>query len=379
MFKKDQILELKIEKLSFGGNGVAKQDGFVIFVPFSAPGDLLKVRITKARKNFAEGRIEKIIQASSERQIPPCPVFEKCGGCQWQHITYEEQTRQKEMILREQLSKLRQTREITFLPILTGSPWNYRNRIQFRKEEKRTGFFQKDSHEIIDINECKITREPLNEKLRSIKAEAAAKQTEKYEIFLKPNGEIQTAKNEEHGESIGFHQVNPEQNSKMLEAVAGLVAQTKQTQVYDFYCGTGNLSLPLAARDSRKKWLGIEWNKNSIQIAKERAAIDRIENIEFLQGDVLGWLEKNSLAPASLVILDPPRVGCDRKFLELLRAQAPMDIIYVSCNPSTMIRDIQILNADPAFFYEVSSAQVVDMFPQTYHMESICFLHKKSR
>ena len=130
--------------------------------------------------------------------------------------------------MREQLTKLKQKEKILFLPIISGSPWNYRNRIQFRKLKTQTGFFQKDSHAIIDINDCKITHEALNEKLRSIKKEAASAQIEKYEIFLKPDGEIQTAKNEEHGQSIGFHQVNPEQNQKMLEALALLVAQTKQ-------------------------------------------------------------------------------------------------------------------------------------------------------
>ncbi len=329
----------------------------VVFVPFTAPGDRIRVRITACKPRFLLGELVEIIEPSQSRREPPCPVAGQCGGCAWQHVSYPEQVRQKEKILHDSLRKFK---GFEWLPFLEAPhEFQYRNRIQLQVSEGKIGFFAARTRELIPIKECLIAEPALNERIKTLDAERIS--ARRLELALQVDGTVREMADQRDPEAALFSQVNRVQNERLRNAVLERVAGFKPDWIMDLYCGSGNLTEILAARFPDVPLIAIDLSRASI----ERAP--RLPNVEWRQGDVAQVLKKlNPNKKSGLVVLDPPRVGCTHAVTAELLRHHPTWIVYVSCNPTTFARDVERLSN-----YELVSVQGLDMFPQTEHVELI--------
>ncbi|MGZ5279850.1 MAG: class I SAM-dependent RNA methyltransferase, partial [Pseudobdellovibrionaceae bacterium] len=211
-------MEIDIEKLSFGGDGIGRSEGLVYFVPYSAPGDRLKIQVIEKKKNFARAEIVEILKPGPSRVTPPCPVFGRCGGCTWQHVSYEEQLRQKQAIVEDQLKRVLTSNTQILQIIPSPNQYRYRNRIQLKFDGKNLGFFARQSHDIVDIDDCPITEEKLAQEIPPLRTRLMGQKSRsvpRIELLLKPNGTVETVFEDSPYEGVGFSQVNTAQNQNL--------------------------------------------------------------------------------------------------------------------------------------------------------------------
>lgn len=370
-------LKVTIEKLAVGGSGIARHEGVVLFIPDSAPGDELIAEITLVKKNFCEARIREIIQPGPSRRKPPCPVADRCGGCNWQHIETSEQLRQKEMIVRENIKKFLPDQNPEFLPIV-ASPrdFRYRNRIQPKIKNSRFGFYARDSHDIVEISDCPITEEPLAQKFPEAKAWALAQGKEgRLEMSLSTSGEVRYGFANEPEETMGFSQVNRFQNEDLLRTALAWSQGFFYNHVYDLYAGAGNFSFPLF--DSHQRPLtAVELSPQLVSRGTQHMGS---RQIKFVHSDVEKYLvQKAKIGSSDLVILDPPRAGCSEVVMQKLAHAEPQKIIYISCHPVSLARDLKWFFATSEKLgkkkLRLRRVQAFEMFPQTDHVETIAEL-----
>lgn len=365
---------VRIEKLAIGGAGVARHDGLVIFVDQAAPGDEVLIEITKAKKNFAEARIVQILKPAPSRRTPPCPVANECGGCNWQHIDESEQLRQKELLVRESLQKFLRDRDFNYLPI-QPSPRSlrYRNRIQPKIANGRFGFFARGSYRIVETSDCLITEEPLAQQMPRVREWALQQRDQgRLEMYLTEKDEIRYGFVEDEDDGVGFSQVNRFQNEDLVRTALDW-SSGKYRHIYDLYSGAGNFSFPLAQLH-QVPLTAVELNPKLVARGREQKHPD----IEFVHSDVEKYLIKAAVSSQGLVILDPPRAGCSEAIMKRLADIQPQKIIYISCHPVSLARDLK-------WFFDWSKklgkerlqlrrVQAFEMFPQTDHVETIAEL-----
>jgi len=433
--------DLSIEKLSYGGAGFGRLDGKACFVPYTAPGDRARIRIVKEKRSFIEGELLELLDAAALRVNAPCPIFGRCGGCDWQFLPYAEQLAQKGAIFSETLQRIGRVPAQAILPVLASqNEYGYRSRIQLKvahlKDRVLIGFFQAGSHRVVDAScGCHIADPLLNRVAGQFRALIArlpkARAISQIDLSLGADGEsiavlhVEPAAAGALREALaarrdqlcalgglflrsgakarldkvfgiealtyrvpaeflpgtpelvlrfgrgGFSQVNYPQNLALIAAVHRFARLTGRERVLDLYCGNGNISLPLSRHAATV--LGVEGYAPSIEDARANAAQNGIANAQFEVGDVAQVVA--SLAARGerfdLVVLDPPRSGAEAAG-ELARL-APARIVYVSCDPPTLARDLALL-AERG--YRVAASQPVDMFPQTYHLESVTLLER---
>ena len=424
MMKKVQVL---IESVAFKGYGVTRIRGKVVFVPYTVSGDKAWIEVVKEKKEYSMGRVVEMTEPSPWRVAPPCPYFGSCGGCQWQHIDYSAQGELKKEILRDTLQRLGGLKEIPSIrTMLSPKPYDYRIRIQLKVRGKAIGYYQERSHKIVEIDRCPISHPLINQIIQGLREELAALlRMEETEINVSPEegrGVIlfhlhSCDQRTEHfikkflqshpvlcgialsrkggfnffgdpalnftiplrqgGEKTNlelrispgsFFQVHPDQNQALIQTVLQFSEVNKGDRVVDLYAGVGNLTLPLAtgARGS----LGIEENRMAVKDARFNAERNGITNCEFIQGRVEDVLKHWEREKPDLAVLDPPRTGC-KTILDQLVRWKPKKIIYVSCEPTTFSRDLRVLSEGG---YSLTRLSLIDMFPQTYHMEMVGLL-----
>jgi 23S rRNA (uracil1939-C5)-methyltransferase len=380
-----ETFKVHIEKMAFGGDGIARLTelgGLVLFVALAAPGDELLVKIIEKKKNFARAEIIEIISPGPARAKPPCPYFGPCGGCNFQQLSYEEQLRQKENIVREQLKN--HLGDAQWEPIEPSPrPLRYRNRIQLKYDRPRLGFYARGSHDIVDIEDCLITEDSLAQKIPALKKDlAAGKKTAiaKIELLLK-SADLSSGKagddteivfEDSPFEGVGFSQVNRFQNEHLIATVLEWAAASSFSTVYDFYAGAGNFTFPLLQRFPQAKTVGVELNPKTVALAQKKISDLALspKRIEFFLGDVELFLKRTILAENALVLLDPPRAGCSENTLRYLGDQSLTRLLYVSCDPSSLARDLSRLRAQTKP-WKVARVKPFDMFPQTDHVETL--------
>ncbi|MEZ2658591.1 23S rRNA (uracil(1939)-C(5))-methyltransferase RlmD [Aneurinibacillus aneurinilyticus] len=447
-----QEILLTIKRIGINGEGIGYYKRKAVFVPGALPEEVVEVKITKVQPTFAEGRVKKIKQASDLRQTPSCPVYNECGGCQMQHMTYEGQLKAKEDIVRGAFEKYTDVGELPLRPILgMEEPWKYRNKAQLQAGTQGdriiTGLYAADSHQLIDIGDCPIqhpetnkmiaaAREVLdmlsipvyNERKRTgvirtiiarvgfetgeqqlILVTAEEKLPRKKEIITELrmrlpkltsiNQNINKQKTslifgdktetlwgkETIDESLGdvkfslspraFFQLNPAQTLKLYNSAREAAGLTGKELVVDAYCGVGTISLWLAPDAKRVR--GIEVIPEAIEDAKRNAEKSGIANAEFYVGkaeELLPKWVKQGDRP-DVIVVDPPRVGCDKALLDAVLKAKPQRFVYVSCNPSTLARDVAHLLKE----YQLEWVQPVDMFPHTSHVECCSLLVRKEK
>src|SRR5437016_2530092 len=361
-----------IHDIAFGGEGVARVDGLVLFVPFVLMGEEVEVEITDVKKKFARARLLRVLQASPERVMPQCRYFEECGGCQYQHIDYAAQLRLKHKQITDLLQRIGGFAGSAIEPVVPcPQQYGYRNRIMVRgqwdKFEKglNIGFIRYDSRLVLDVEECKIAEPRLNQQLGRVRGNPPAKGGLKVVLWVAPEGWDVPRDS--------FFQNNLFLLPGLVEAVRERVRDSGVRHLVDAYCGVGFFAIELA--DEVESFAGIEIDLMAIKAARGNAANRGRSNGEFVSGDVaavLPGLLKRFCATATAIILDPPRAGCSLASLELLRQTRPRQIIYVSCHPATLARDLNVLLRDRV--YELLKVVPLDMFPQTQHIECVADL-----
>ncbi|AMA74134.1 RNA methyltransferase [Aneurinibacillus sp. XH2] len=441
---------LTIKRIGINGEGIGYYKKKAVFVPGALPGEVVEASITKVQSSYAEGKIKKIKQTSELRQTPFCPVYDECGGCQLQHMTYEGQLKAKEDMVRGAFERYTEMKELPLRPILgMDEPWNYRNKAQLqagmRDGKVIMGLYAADSHRLVDIGDCPIQHPETNrmisaarealEKLnipvynerkrtgvvRTIVARVGFETGEQQLILVTAEDKLPRTKEliaelrmrlprltsisqninkrktplifgdktitlwgkEAIDESLGnvkfslspraFFQLNPSQTVKLYNAVKEAAGLTGSELVVDAYCGVGTIALWLAP-DARKV-RGIEVIPEAVADAKRNAEKSGITNAEFYVGQaeklLPQWVKRGERP--DVIVVDPPRVGCDKALLDAILKAKPKRFVYVSCNPSTLAKNI----ADLLKEYKLEWVQPVDMFPHTAHVECCSLLVRK--
>jgi tRNA (uracil-5-)-methyltransferase len=447
-----QTFPLTIKRIGINGEGVGYFKKQVVFVPGALPGEEVVVEATKISPKFAEAKIKKIRIKSPFRVQPPCPVYEKCGGCQLQHLRYDQQLKEKRDIVIQSLERHTKL-EVNKLDIREtigmDDPWGYRNKSSFQLGQKDgkvlAGLYGLNSHQLIDIEHCavqhsqtteatakvkKILEElsiPIyNEKtkkgiVRTIVTRVGVQTGELQVVFITTQKELpkkeliieeiqkrlphvksivqningqktslifgeetfKLAGEEFIQETLGdlqfelsartFFQLNPVQTVKLYNEVKKAADLTGHEKIVDAYCGVGTIGLWLANQAAEVR--GMDIIPESIEDAKKNAKRQGITNTKYVPGkaeEVLPKWVKKGWKP-DIIVVDPPRTGMDNQLIQTILQVKPEKLIYVSCNPSTLAKDINLLISK----YEVKYIQPVDMFPQTTHVETVCLLTSK--
>lgn len=378
--KRGDVIKVQVEKLTYGAGGLARHDGQVVFIEHTAPGDLVEAEIVEAKKNFARGQMVRLLQAGSDRIEPTCPVFGRCGGCQWQHLNYSAQLEAKQEILKDVLRKFL-PKEQVFLGEITPSPkqFHYRNRIEVKVKDGRVGFYAKGSHDVVAINECLIADSAINKALEELidsKPEPGG-----FRIQMDLNGNVTCFNLNRQEDVLGFAQINNGQNGQMQKEVLEIYERYKNQVVVDLYGGYGNLVFPIAMAHQAIAIESVEWNRLATEEGFRRAQQLACENIQFINGDVAAYLRRVKLPEDAMVILDPPREGCDSSVISELVVQAPKVLIYISCDPMTWGRDVQKFLQESRVRqnnYRIATMHGLDMFPQTDHIELLSVFERGS-
>jgi tRNA/tmRNA/rRNA uracil-C5-methylase (TrmA/RlmC/RlmD family) len=365
-------LTVTIHDIAFGGEGVARVADFVIFIPFVVVGEEVEVEMIEVKKQFARARLLRVLKPAPERVAPPCRYFGQCGGCQYQHIDYPAQLRLKHKQIADLFQRIGGLAETVIEPVIPcRQPYGYRNRIMIRsqwdkfKNGLNIGFIRHDNRLVLDIEECKVAEPALNEQIKRVRAHPPPKGGLK--VVLRVAAEGWDVPRD------SFFQNNFFLLPRLVETVRERVRESGVRHLVDAYCGVGFFAIELA--DQVESFAGIEIDLMAIKAARGNAACRGRSNGEFVSGDVavvLPGLLKRFSAAATAIILDPPRAGCSLASLELLRQTRPRQIIYVSCHPATLARDLNVLLRERV--YELLKVVPLDMFPQTQHIECVADL-----
>lgn len=449
---KNEYYTLKITDTGSNGEGIGKLDGFTVFVENAAAGDLIKIKMLKVKKNYGYGKLIEIIEPSPIRQTPVCSAYPRCGGCNLQHIKYENQLEIKTKMVKDNLERIGGFKNIE-VPLAKGmqEPYFYRNKAQLPvgkiNNETAIGFFAKKSHNIINIDKCyiqhpintkiiKLVREfieenniavyneenhtgiirhiltrtghktdeiiimivintkklPLKEKLiekliqlDGIKGIVININREKTNVILGDSTEViwgdgfitdYIGNLKFEISPLSFYQVNPVQTKLLYEEVLNFANLDNKNQiVIDAYCGIGTISLFLAQK--AKKVYGVEIIEEAINDANKNAQLNNITNAEFIVGkseEVIPKLYKENNIKADVIVVDPPRKGCDEELLKVICEMKPEKVVYVSCDSATLARDLKFLCEND---FKLEKVQPFDLFCMTTHVETVCLLSKK--
>ena len=389
-------LQLQIEKLVYGGDGLSRVDGEVLFTPFVLPGETVEAERTESRKHVQRTRLVKVETPSADRVIATCPVFGRCGGCQYQHATYEAQLRYKREILVETLRRVGKIElDPESIAIESGEPFGYRNRAQFHFEHGRVGYREMNSRKLVAIEECPISSPKINEVIRTLSRMVRDRRwprfVESLEVFTDERhvqwnvleseqpvakhffewlaeeapgtvmGPLEYAVNGDLFQVSGtsFFQVNRFLLPRMADLAIG---DARGAEAWDLYAGAGLFSLPLAR--TFPKVVGVEAGRSAGDL-RENAHRARAR-VEVVSEQTEVFLTKAKTAPG-FVLADPPRAGLGKTATSRLAELRPETLVIVACDPATLARDLAAL----APVYEIKKIMLVDLFPQTFHMETI--------
>jgi tRNA/tmRNA/rRNA uracil-C5-methylase (TrmA/RlmC/RlmD family) len=369
-------ITLTIHDLAFGGEGVGRLDDFVVFVPFVITGETVEAEITEVKKNFARAKLLRITAPSPERVEPPCRYFTKCGGCQYQHISYAEQLRVKHKQISDLFERVGKISPEKIAPVIgCPQPYGYRNRIMIRSQwngrakKLEIGFIGTDNRFVEDIEECQIAEPALNEQIKHVRANPPPRGGLKFVLRVQPENWVVP--------KDSFFQNNFFLLPELVGTVRNFLRASGARHLIDLYCGVGFFGIEEAG--AVESFAGVEYDAMAVKAARQNAAARNIRNGEFISAkseEALPDLLKKFDPEKTAVLLDPPRKGCWPSLLELLRTTRPAQVIYVSCHPATMARDLNILCGDGVF--ELAQVQPLDMFPQTQHVECVADLRRRN-
>lgn len=445
MVEKNQDYEVNIIDMGFEGEGIAKIDGYTTFIKGAIKGEKAKIKMVKVNKDYGFGKLLEIKERADCREEPVCEIFNRCGGCLLQHMSYEAQLDLKTQMVKNTIKKSLGYEPLVNDIIGMGIPYNYRNKAQYPVMNGKIGFYADRSHDVIENKECYIQNKVIdeiskyafelaqkhhvacyNEKtgkgtLRHIVVRIGVNTNQVMITFITNGAKFKNkdlivselinkypnvvsvvqninADNTNvifgekcitlHGKDyiidrlgdykfkispLSFYQVNPVQTEVLYNVAKDYAGLTGEETIFDLYSGIGTISIFVAK--NAKKVYGVEVVAPAVEDAKENAEMNEIRNVEFFAGEaekvVPQMYEKG--VTADVVFVDPPRKGCDEKLLNTIIEMKAKKVVYISCNPATLARDLKVLTNSG---YEIKEVQPVDMFPQTSHVESVVLLEK---
>lgn len=398
---------MKIEKLDYYGRGISRSSGKVYFIENALKDEDVSITLLKEKKKYCEAKLKEISNISKDRTEAKCKYYNICGGCQLMHIKEEKQEEFKKEKVEEILKKfLKYNKDVN--DIVFSKNFNYRNKVVLHVKDNKLGFYKNKTNELIEIDKCLLLNPVINDLISYLKNYIELKDIEKItikvgnktnEVMLIIDGSI--AKYQKLLEIVdvliinekvmttkdyitsyignkkyiikrnSFFQVNYDISTRMYDKVKDVIVKEKSKNVLDLYCGTGTIGIYIS--DVVSKITGIEVVSDAIEAANTNKKINNVENIEFILGKVEDKLDFISNNNIDTVIVDPPRSGLHKKVIPILEKISPKTIIYVSCDPITMARDIKLLSNN----YELVEVTPYDMFPNTYHVECVCVLKLK--
>jgi len=379
--------ELRIESLAAGGDGVAHlPDGRVVFVPFTAPGDLVRVRLVESRARFARARVEELLEGGPARAVPVCQAFGSCGGCAWQHVDYAAQLEAKRAILRDAIRRIGGQDVPSLGPVLPSpSEYAYRGRTRVRVEGGSVGYLRRRSHALCAVSRCPVLVPALDRRLHELAAHPPQPEGE-WEL-ASGSGEVRAAPLGASGAprirlEVGGHRIGvsigvfAQSNALMLDTLATRVAERAGRGVLavELYAGAGLLTIGLAARFDRV--VAVEGDPAAVADLRANLAEAGQGRVEILAESVERALSELADRRPDALVLDPPRSGLARGSVDALAAVRAERIVYLSCDPATLARDLAELCARG---YALRSVEGIDLFPQTPHVEALATLESSHR
>src|SRR5947207_14400434 len=365
-----RVVDLTIEDIAFGGKGIGREQGKAVFVPYTIENETVSAEVVREKKQFAEAELIEVKERSPDRVEPQCPYFGRCGGCAYQHISYEHQLAIKWRQVRDALQRIGKLKDVPMRPIIPSPrQYAYRNRITVHAQDGVIGFFRRDSHRLLGIERCPISRDEVNHALAALRAQ---------EYVRDGHYTLRTA-----SEPRVFSQINDEVAQALRNLIIDLVPPNQHLLI-DAYCGAGFFAKALL--DKFVRVIGIDWDRFAIVAAKQNATAKEM----YIAGDVetellkVGAVHLNrpargndtltgrlrSIAPTTIII-DPPATGLTEGVRKAISDLAPETLIYVSCNPPTLARDLKELHQK----FIIDSVTPLDMFPQTAEIEVVVHLH----
>ncbi|MEP6705311.1 MAG: class I SAM-dependent RNA methyltransferase [Acidobacteriota bacterium] len=389
MYKVDDLLEVEIKKIVPGGYGLAFTEGLTLFVALAVAGDTLVVRLREIKGKTAFAEVEKIVKASPERIVPPCPYVGRCGGCDFQQMTYSAQLSAKLGIIRdnlERIGKIEYENEIKIVP--SPQEFGYRLRAQWHVQtnKREIGYYARDSRNLIPIDHCPILVPELDEALQKVRAEMD------WTNFWPDKGAIDAACGDDSSVSLYSTDIDLGDNEIIFSAagehytfaahaffqgnkylietlIKTAIGDAAGQHALDLYSGVGLFTLPLARRF--KRVTAVEDYLPAVDFALENIAKAGITNVEVVRKPVGRFLAEGSRAKIDFVLIDPPRSGTEKKTVLDLINLKPKTVSYVSCDPSVLARDLRrFLDGG----YKIDAITAIDLFPQTHHVETVVML-----
>ncbi len=371
--KKDEAI-VDIESLTNRGDGLGRIGQQAVFVPGTMPGDRVQVKLVKQKSSWAQARLLQIKSAAPERITPVCQHAGECGGCDWQHVPYQQQLDAKRRQFADVMQRIGGLSDLTVPEVVPcDTPYGYRNRIQGEVRSGTFYFRARHSGAPVAVRRCDISEEPINEWLTG----GVASQVDgRIEVAIEDGAVVTHHINDQRSTELGFRQVNTVMARQLSALVHRAVEASECDRVFDLYCGRGDWAIAIAERYPTRQVTGIDSSSDNITIAQQRQrAQTSLSNtqLRFKVAKVEKAIKSLDLSEA-LCIVDPPRAGLDNAVIAALTKVGPGELVYVSCHPATLARDLKQLCASA---YQVSNVELLDMFPQTAHLE--CFLTLKRR
>ena len=400
-------MRVKIEKLDHFGRGICYIDGKICFVEDTLPGEEVKIKITLEKKKYMLGRVKDFYNVSSDRVDDLCPYKDKCGGCDLSHLSYKMENEYKCLKVKEILKKYADVDEVLVEDVSFGEEYNYRNKITLHGDHNIIGYYKKNSNDIVPINKCLLVDEKINHIINVINMMSSDNEykdiiirvsNDSEEVLISITGKVKGYEvledlcdsliiNDEviKGERCimsfigekkfiisdkGFFQVNKTLTERLYNEVLNIVKEVKPKKVLDLYCGCGTIGIYIS--DYVDEVVGVEVFKESIENAKKNKKLNNCHNIRFICDKVENVID-NIKDNTDLVIVDPPRGGLDKTSIDVLLSMNVNNLVYVSCDPVTLARDIKLLKEK----YDVVSVKPFNMFSKTYHVECVCLLKAK--
>lgn len=414
--KIDEIYETVITSLENEGCGVSKINGIVVFIPKALVGEKVRIRITEIKKNFARGKIVEILEKSNNRIKSKCPYYDECGGCNLRHQTDTENLKFKKEKIENALKRIGKIDVKVEDVIPSFKNDNYRNKLSLKVEDDKIGFYGEGTYQLIDIDYCLLAHEEINKALKVIRTYIKEFKNKIKNVTIKYGNamnelliDIYSLSEEDvnivnyltsnidnletvifndkvllgtgyikeisnglmfNCSSKSFFQVNGMQAEKMYDTAIKLAKLKKDDVVLDLYCGTGTIGMILSGHV--KKVIGVEIVEDAIKDARQNLIVNGISNVDFICGDATKVISKIK-EKIDIIFVDPPRSGIDRKAIAIIKKIMPRKMVYISCNPVTMARDLSYLND----LYDINNVIPFDMFPNTAHVEAICVLERR--
>jgi 23S rRNA (uracil1939-C5)-methyltransferase len=379
-------MRLTIEKLVYGGSGLARTDRGVVFVPRTAPGDVVEAELVDQKSDYAVARLTSLVEPSPDRQTATCPNYATAGCCHWQHIRYTRQLEIKESILRETLQRTAHLSWGNPIPALSGPDTHYRLRASFHVFRHKLGFIEDRSHTIVPVSECsalspelnafipegdQILRRPEMSDIREVHAISGPPVLAAFGRECIGQGPSRVQVNDWIFDlhPLAFFQTNRYLLGDFLQQV--LVQAAGARRVLDLFCGSAFFSVPLARQSGEV--LGVEASRTAVKQARLNAKLNGVTNIKIFEGPVEEALRNSPDLHPDLIVMNPPRAGAGRDVARLVAGLGAHRIIYVSCNPSTFGRETPMLTEKG---YSLRGITMVDQFPNTHHIEMVAVFEK---